>query len=135
MVGFGSSNVRLWRLLCWPCQRIKLAICLLFQQRSKTESNADSSLFIYIPEYVERKIFLSFASLSKCSVMNKSLRNVFPTIIFVALAVAVDGANGCGSFHNSAFQGHCAVVVELSHTCLQSIDGNYSGLVSFGTKY
>jgi hypothetical protein len=134
------ANGRFWKLQHEAVALALLALpahnCLLFQQCSKTESNADSTLFIYSQVCRKEKFSIFRISFhSKGSVMNKSLRNVFPTIIFVALAVAVDGANGCGSFHNSAFQGYCAAVVELSLTYLQSIDGNYSGLVSFGTKY
>ena len=62
--------------------------------------------------------------------MNKSLRNAIPGIIFVAWAVALKGAAACSSFHH-AFEAHSGGIVDLSPTCLQPVDGNYSSWVSF----
>ena len=65
--------------------------------------------------------------------MNKSFRNVISTIIFVALAVSVGRAQGCDLFHHNAFEERCVDMVELCPACLQHVDGNYSGIVSFLT--
>jgi hypothetical protein len=66
--------------------------------------------------------------------MNKSLRNVIPGIICIAWAIALQGADACSSIHN-AFESHRPSTVDLSPTCLQSVDGNYSSLVGFRPEY
>lgn len=62
--------------------------------------------------------------------MNKSSRNVASRFILVALAISVQSTEACSSFYR-ALEGHYAGVVDLSPTCLQYVNGNVSGLVSF----